>query len=528
MPRIPGVESLGQSSFEDRGSVVTPSINMSGQNRLIATVDAIATRQTERLDATSLYKAKMHYQKAKLEADSAFDSDPDFETYQKRYEEKISEAEKVALEMVRNPSDRELFQEDLALHRTQGVLNITAKAFSKEADKGLADLDETLTIARENYLRATSKQDKDFAVNAINDAINSAEQATYLDKDKAQSLRQKAAVDMAIASIEAAPAEKKLQLLKSREGIFDKIPSDTRAKMIDAYQGQYDAQAALGIADSIRNEGGTLTERAEKVNKISDAKVRAAARSQVINDYNLEETEKGKARYNIYDEAAKGVTAAAMGQPGGMGLNEFIANKPKEWAALEAKEQSALIAMTGKGKPKETEFLAYHEVNTLKKSNKEEAYRYFLKNVSRFSLTDAKKIDDELSGLAEEPKPLLGMREAFQSKASELGVKKEDAELYGKAEYRIQEEYDTWAKANPGKQMTFREQTELVNSVFDVAVEGWFSIDKRAFEVPRSEADSLKLQKKADEYKAKYGYPPSDEVMTLIAKKMTKDGLIGQ
>ncbi len=520
MARLPTVQDLGVRSFQDRSTVVTPRADTRGQDALVSTISNISQRRNERLDASSLHKAKIHFQKAKLEADAAFDQDPDFETYQERYDEKMKTAMSSALDLVRNPGDRERFSSDMSLYRAQGNQMMIAKAFGKEVDKGLADLDETLTIGRENYLRSSNQQDKQFAIDTANEAINAAELATHIDADKAQKMRQNLALDLAIASVETAPPENQLKLLKSRAGVMEYMPLDVRKKMMKNAEAQLGAQKSLDLANTIREEGGTREERLAKVHKIKDPKVKAGVKSQVINDFNLEKTSDGEARYAVYDEAAKGLLA-------GKDLPSFIVEMPDKWNSLEAKEQSALINMSQTKTPSTTNFAAYHKLNQLKQKDKVEAYHFFLDNVSSFSASDAKSESDYFTGLGEEPKPLFSMKETFNKKAKVLNVKDEDL---GLAEYRIQEEYGTWAKANPGETMDLDTQNSIVNSVFDtVAGSGFLGFGKqRAFELPKHKADAQKMEKEFARYaqERNNGVDPDADTKLRIRDAMVRRGLI--
>lgn len=520
MGRLPTARDLGVRSFQDRSTVVTPRADTRGQDALVSTISNISKGMNERLDASSLHKAKIQFQKAKLEADSAFDQDPDFETYQQRYDEKMKTAMSSASELVRNPKDRERFSSDMSLYQAQGSQRMIAKAFGKEVDRGLADLDETLTIGRENYLRSSSQQDKQFAIDTANEAINSAELATHIDSDKAQKMRQDLALDLAIASVETAPPENQIKLLKSRAGVMEYMPLDVRTKMMKNAEVQLGAQKSLGLANTIREEGGTLDERLTKVHKIKDPKIKASVKSQAINDFNLEKTANGEERYAIYDEAAKGLIA-------GKDLPSFIVEMPDKWNALEAKEQSALINMSKTKTPSTTSFAAYHKLNQLKQKDKVEAYHFFLDNVSAFSSGDAKSESDYFTGLAEEPKPLFSMKETFNKKAKVLNVKDEDL---GLAEYRIQEEYGTWAKANPGETMDLNTQNSIINAVFDdVAGSGFLGFGKqKAFELPKSKADALKMEKEFARYATERnnGVEPNADTKLRIRDAMVRRGLI--
>jgi hypothetical protein len=522
MGRLPTAKDLGVRSFQDRSTVVTPRVDTSGQNKLASAISNISQGMNERLDASSLHKAKIHFQKAKLEADAAFDQDPDFETYQQRYDEKMKTAMSDAADLVRNPKDRDIFSRDMSLYRAQGNQMMIAKAFGKEAEKGLADLDETLTIGRENYLRSSNQDDKQFAIDTVNEAINAAEESTHIDADKAQAMRQALALDLAIASVEAAPPEKQIELLKSRSGVMEYMPLDVRAKMLKNAETQFSAQTALDTANLIREEGGTREERLDKVHKIKDPKVKAATKSQVINDFNLEKTSEGEEKYSIYDEAAKGLIA-------GGDLSSYIAQNPDQWNKLGSKEQSALIGMTTSRTPSKTDFSVYHKLNQLKQQDKVKAYHYFLDNVSAFSIGDAKSESDYFTGLAEEPKPLFSMKETFTKRAKILNIKDEDL---GLAIYRIQEEYNTWQKANPGGDMTLAEENATVNAVFDKVVGSspWYASDKRAFELPKADVDKVKLEKEIARYAKERndGVEPDLDTKLRIRDVMVKRGLISE
>ena len=519
MPRLPTAQNLGVRSFQDRSTVVTPSVDTRGQDALVSAVANISSGMNERLDASSLHKAKIHFQKAKLEADTAFDQDPDFETYQARYDKKLETAMESSSDMVRNQRDRARFQEEMSLYRAEGSERIIAKAFGKEVDRGIADLDETLTVARENYLRSSNQDDKQFAIDTANSAIDSAEQATHIDADKAQSMRQALALDLAIASVEAAPPERQVDLLKSTEGVMDYMPLDVRTKMLKNAETQLDAQTSLDTANTIRIEGGTLDERMAKVNKITDPKVKASTRAQVINDHNIERTAEGQEKYAIYDDAAKALIA-------GESLEAFRSQNPKGWNALGSKEQAALISMTKTNKPTTTNFAAYHTLNQLKLEDKVKAYHFFLDNVSAFSTADAKTQSDYFTGLAEVPKPLFSMQSTFNKRAKDLDITGEDL---GEAEYRINEEFETWSRANPDETMSFDVQKTIVDSVFDGVVgtsTWWFGKEKMGFELPKDQVDRAKIAKKVKQYEERYGEKPDVNMLLRIRNKMVKDGLI--
>jgi len=521
MARLPTAENLGVRTFQDRSSVVTPTADTRGQNALVSTISNISSGMTERLDASSLHKAKIHFQKAKLEADAAFDQDPDFETYQSRYDEKMKSVMEESAKLVRNPRDRERFGRDMSLYTAEGSQRMIAKAFSKEVDRGLADLNETTTIARENYLRASTKQDKQFAIDTANEAINAAEQATHIDRNQAQAMRQKLAVDIAIAAVEVAPPEKQLTLLKSKEGIFNNIPLDVRTKMIKSAETQRDSAKALEISEKIRTEGGTLTERRKKLEGIKDPEIHAAALSQVVSTFNLEQLEDGRAKYEIFDAAGKDIINS---DNPAMALHDL--KMTEEWEKLGLKEQLDLNNLASKPKARETNFAVYNELNRLKNEDMVEAEKFFLDNVSLFSDAEARKQSDLFAKKAVEPKPLRDIKDVFGARVKPLNLGEEDS---GKAWLRLEEEYATWAKANPGKEMDAKTQADTVNFLFDkVASEHWYTKDIPVYKAPKDKAIELRLQKEFDRFASERngGNPPSERQKYDIYNVMVQEGLL--
>ena len=525
MARLPSAQDLGIRSFQDRSQVVTPTANVGGQNQLVATISNISTGMNERLDATSRHKAKVHFQKAKIEADAAFDQDPDFETYQERYDKKIQAAIEASAAMVRNPNDRAMFQQEMSLYKAQGTQAIIAKAYGKEVDRGLADLDETLTIGRENYLRASNEQDKAFAMDAINDAINAVEGATYIDADKAQSMRQRVALDLAVASVESAPPEKQIELLKSSKGVMQYLPLDVRTKMMKNAEVQLGAQIALDTANTIRTEGGTLDERLAKVHKIKDPKVKSATKSQVINDHNLELTADGQAKYAIYDGMAKELLV-----PGGRSIAQIIKDEPKQWNSLGSKEQEALISRATTGKPQKTDPTVYRELSNKKNESTVKAYHYYLENISSFSPEEQKRQDDIFQKLSGAPKPLRSIEQEFNKRIGQLGVKVKDDD-WALADQRLNDEYDSWTKNNPGETMDANTQKLILDGIFDeVVIPGtwWGTNTVKGFEAPKLKVDQERIKKEVERHRVERngGKEVPIEMQAAIEMALHNRGLI--
>ena len=525
MARLPSAQDLGIRSFQDRSQVVTPTANVDGQNQLVATISNISTGMNERLDATSRHKAKVHFQKAKIEADAAFDQDPDFETYQERYDKKIQAAIEASAAMVRNPNDRAMFQQEMSLYKAQGTQAIIAKAYGKEVDKGLADLDETIAIGSENYHRASNPLDKKFAMDSMNDSINANVASGYLSKTQGAVKRRELAVKLAVASVEILPPEKQISLLKSDEGVMQHLPLDMRVSMMKNAEVQLGAQIALDTANTIRTEGGTLDERLAKVHKIKDPKVKSATKSQVINDHNLELTADGQAKYAIYDAMAKELLV-----PGGRSIAQIIKDEPKQWNSLGSKEQEALISRATTGKPQKTDPTVYRELSNKKNESTVKAYHYYLENISSFSPEEQKRQDDIFQKLGGAPKPLRSIEQEFNKRIGQLGVKVKDDD-WALADQRLNDEYDSWTKNNPGETMDANTQKLILDGIFDEIVipRTWLPDKKiKGFEAPKLKVDQERIKKEIERYRVERngGKEVPIEMQAAIEMALRNRGLI--
>ncbi len=529
MPKLPTAENLGVKPFQDRSTVVRPTADTSGQDALVNSLNRVSDRMNERLDRSSLHKAKIHFQKAKLEADHAFDDDPDFETYQERYDKKLGEAMENAGKMVRNPRMREAFTEQLSLYRAEGNQGIKVKAFNRETDKALADLTESISIGRENYLRSTMPADKEFARSAIFDSIANAEESGYIDKLQAEKMRQKTAMDLAVASVEMEAPEKQLEILKSNKGLQNVIPLDMRTKMIDQAKSQLDSKVALDTANQIRQEGGARKDRLSKVNKIKDPDIKNAVRSQVVADLQQENIAEKETQFDIFDNAAKQLIE-------GKNLNEFRSTQPKQWDAMSAAQQSKLIKMANSKEKRETDLGFYHDLTMTYEKDPQQAYDMFLSEAHLLSEADAKSWVKRFAK-GQDSDPLLGLDQEFNRRAGESGLKL-GPKAKGKAFIRLQEEWDLFQENNPGKKPNAEQQKAMLDRVMGVYEDGFWS-DTFNFEVDRDKVISRENQAKMEKFDAivrqveeemssDVPVELSDEQITLIYQDAVRRGLLDE
>lgn len=491
MPLIPTSANLGQREFQDRSQVVSPRLDFSGQNQFIDTAIKVVDNINDRLDESSLQKAKIEFQKRKLEADAAFDQDPDFATHETRYNEMIGKATDETSKMIRNPRLQEEFKQSLSLYQTEGALNIKKRAFMKETDQGVSNLDSTLTLARENYLRSATQADKDLATNTISDAIDVAHKNGYIDTEKATIIRQKAAVDLAVASIKTAPATEQLRLLKEHKGLIDVIPTDVRMEMIKQAEDHSVNDQALILANGITAKGGSATDRLNAADAIKDPKIRENVKQQIEVDLSREKRAKAETEYNAYDELKKSVIA-------GKTSLEVMNESPAQWNAMSADQQAHIRSMDT-NKSEVSDINTYNTLNQLAAKDVNQAYTYFAENAHKLSISDQKKWSDRLAA-PDELEGYLTRIQRLDTALTAIGVKDKKGENYKLAQDQLDKDTIAFEKEK-GRKPNAEELTKLVNGVTDTIVEGhWYKSGTYGFNLTPEQRKEKTAQNKIDNF----------------------------
>lgn len=533
MPELPGIDQLGQRQFQDRSQVVRPSVDMSGQQNLVNTVQQVASNVSERVDQSNLQNAKIQFQKAKLAADSAFDQDTDFETYHTRYEGMLNKAAEDSSKLIRNPRLQEQFKNEISLYQAQGLDSIKKKAIMKETDHGLATLDDSLTTARENYLRATDPTDKQFARDSMSEAIDLAQTHAYIDADKAQVLRQKTAVDLAIASVNTEQPAQQVKLLKENKGLIDVIPKDVRLEMLNRAENKSQTDVALTLAGGIRAKGGTLDDRFKEADKIGDVKTRELVRGQVEEDYGREKRAKSESQYNAYDTLKKGVIA-------GKSSLEVSKENPDMWESMSGDQQQAIRSMDTRKDP-QSDLNVYNNLNQLASKDKNQAYQYFLDNADKLSPGDVEKWSDRFAK-PEELDGYLTRSQRLDSALSLVGVKDHKSNDYKLAQDQLDKDTIAFEKTK-GRKPDADELTKLVNGVTNTVVEGgWgnpfsqgylYVSPVHGFNATPEQRKDKQLNDKLDLFKTKLnkwesnlGVPVSDDEKNRLFKAWNNAGLL--
>lgn len=232
MPRIPddmGAFGGGPSLQPRRGVVQGPT---DGRLDAIAdlgeTIGKIGQGIQEREDKLNYARAKSEYLKSKIQIESEFENDNDYQTYGERYKEKVGKARGDAAALIRNPTLRESFQLDTDVDIEQGLAGMAKKAFAKEKDNGRAKLTSLLDDSQKLIVSTSDPNIRRSAYDNVNASIDTAIENNWLAKEEGVNLKRKFAEESALQEFTSKSAEEQIQMLNDNHAALQFIPADKR------------------------------------------------------------------------------------------------------------------------------------------------------------------------------------------------------------------------------------------------------------------------------------------------------------
>jgi hypothetical protein len=192
------------------------------------TIGKIGSQIQDREDKLNYAAAKTQYLKSKIQIESEFENDQDYQTYGDRYKEKISKARGDAVAMIRNPMMRESFQFDTDVDIEQGLAGMAKKAFAKEKDNGRAKLSGLLDESQKLITSTGDPLIRKSAYENVNASVDSAIENNWLSQEEGVNLKRKFAEESAILEIRSKSPEEQLQMLKDSHPALQFVPADKK------------------------------------------------------------------------------------------------------------------------------------------------------------------------------------------------------------------------------------------------------------------------------------------------------------
>lgn len=240
MPRLPDYNDLGGRPTPNGQQPVT-SIRTGQVAQAVANfgetlsgvgdqIYARNQREREKADKFSYAKANSGFIQEKIAALSDLGKDQDYPTYEKRFQERMQKAKESSLELVTDPSDRQMLEEQLNLQVAQGLAEVQKKAWVEEVDAGRADLDFLNSNNRAAYLAAQDEATRVQIIKSTAEAIEGARRKGYLSSEEATKRNQAAATDFALGAFDMRSYADQLKELSNPKSIVHRVvPADVLA-----------------------------------------------------------------------------------------------------------------------------------------------------------------------------------------------------------------------------------------------------------------------------------------------------------
>lgn len=212
MPQIPG--RLDRTVPQSRRPIVRAS-NVEASNaaidaagmvgrgvqNLASGIGSQATamqRAQDALDENDYYDAKGKFLQAKVEQDNAYDQDPDWGTYTKRYGENLGRVRSDLGATIKNGKLRRRFEQETNLDLAEGSARLKAKAWDRETKDGVDNLNLAVTDGVSTALKARDEKTRATILQGINARIDAAAKAQYITVPGSKELKRKVAQSYAV------------------------------------------------------------------------------------------------------------------------------------------------------------------------------------------------------------------------------------------------------------------------------------------------------------------------------------------
>lgn len=274
-----------------------------GMSDVAGELGAAAERQLE----FQAQNARAQWITGKAKLDREFKEDPgDFTTLTNRYDEKLSELADSVSGTIGSPRGQESFRNTVIVpDRENSLTRMQGYAFELEGDHGRAQTTERLSELRDVFASG-SEEDARAAAEAVEGIIMSAQDARYLDEEGATNLRLKTQQDFALARIDAADPETRLDML-DQDFIREALPDDVEAKLRRQATTDRNELVAQREVDELMSSGADRSagRRAIREKYGDDAELRAAVEKRF--DYELAQQKSAEAemRQDAQDEAER-------------------------------------------------------------------------------------------------------------------------------------------------------------------------------------------------------------------------------
>ncbi len=513
MPQLP--DPTGMARRIPTGQRGVASADTSAIGRAVSDVGGsvfkFGQQAADKQDRYDLALAKSKWVSARSDAESSFDGDKEFGTMETRYRDGLTKSMDDIGGNIRNAQLRDEFRLQQETDLEVGSNRIQGKAFGIEKDHHKGLLIDDLNNLRESALKTNSAE----AIETMQERIDAASEMGYLSDTEAATLRQKNAVDYAVAKVEMAPASEREGLMKGPLGKY--IPADQIQDISDKAKAERIENESMLTTDVWMAEGLTLEQGMTEASKIKDPDVRKATENRFKLQYQVEKKAIQDEQNGLYEGYASQI------ENGELSYDGIPRDERYKMTAIQRSNLQKVAADKATGKPVKTHIPTYDHLNVLL-GNKDytEARQYYLDNYPKLSQSDRKaysKITVEAMNESVEIESFFTKKEYLKNAATKAGIGASDTVV-------LQQRFDSWYQgyqiANDGKVPADPEvQTAIDNLLLKRPDTGYFT-DDFMFEAEKAPAEILLKDENqshvsmvAAAFEKQFGRVPTPDELTM-------------
>jgi hypothetical protein len=204
-------------------------------------------------DKLEVARARADFLTKKIELDTSFKDDQDYETLQERYNTKLGEIKSGSSGLISNPKTRELFDLSITDDVAKAAQGANLQANKIWKDKTLADSSTQLEAIRQAALKTQDPEERVKLIDSGNQIISSLADKNITSHAAAADTKKKWTSDYAYGAISLLPAAERVAVLDGFQGALKKQESGGNPAKVNqlGYAGLYQfgapRLAAMGV-----------------------------------------------------------------------------------------------------------------------------------------------------------------------------------------------------------------------------------------------------------------------------------------
>lgn len=250
MARLPDVDSFGARPVPQSRERFVPAARPGADIAAGLTDLASAGFQIqERQDRLAYAKSKSGLLLEDLKTRAELENDPEWETYEQRYRDRMKKAREGALGQIRSKNDKVAFEQDTDFDIERGALVIRGLAKGKEIDSGRGWLDQTEQSNRTAALETKDAGTRTALIENTRDSLRGAREKGYISEEEETNRWQRWTADYGEGFLDVQTLPKRVEILSKPKGTpADLIAPDRRAVLLKAAKNELESEqrARLG------------------------------------------------------------------------------------------------------------------------------------------------------------------------------------------------------------------------------------------------------------------------------------------